>query len=111
VQRLTLCAYIKIFKEYKTINSLVIASFTGALPLFIEPVKKRAEVGILLIPRFFTAFLNFLKRRGISLTIPHWRTLMFIVATSVVGYAMKFEPETVKPIYRKIIRRFYLNFL
>lgn len=54
-----------------------------------------------MIPRFMTAFFNFVQNRTTkNLTIPEFKTFLFMMAMSVIAYAYTYEKETMKPIVK-----------
>ena len=84
---------------------LIAASVT--LGTFVESSAKISEMAMYLMPRFFDAFWKFLKRRGYCVSVPYGQVIIFCLSISGIIYNSRFDPDSVRPIYRKACGKFF----
>jgi hypothetical protein len=54
--------------------------------MFIESESKRAEMTLYILPRFFQAIWNFLKRRNLVIDIPHLEVIVFGFSMGIINH-------------------------
>ena len=106
IGRVTLCTWIRITgNANEKMMRLIAASVT--LGTFVESSAKISEMAMYLMPRFFDAFWKFLKRRGYCVSVPYGQVIIFCLSISGIIYNSRFDPDSVRPIYRKACGKFF----
>lgn len=78
------------------------------LATLVESQAKVSEMSLYVLPRFLDAFWNFLQRRGLVLSVPAGRVMMFSLASSVLTYCFEREVSSTQP---DILRGYYTSIM
>jgi hypothetical protein len=103
--KITICAYVTYMNRADS-WAMVLASL-GVIPAtFIESAAKISDFSLYVMPRFFDAFWKYLKRRGLTKTVPFFQVLLFSVSSGVISYASFWEDDTIKSTIKNLWKRF-----
>jgi len=103
------CATIKFGQGYTYRGySILAAACLVVLATLVESQAKVSEMSLYVLPRFLDAFWNFLTRRGLVLSVPGGRVLMFSLASSVLTYCFEQEVSSTQP---EVLRGYYTSIM
>eukprot|EP01112_Ceratiomyxa_fruticulosa_P013609 TRINITY_DN382_c0_g4_i3.p1 TRINITY_DN382_c0_g4~~TRINITY_DN382_c0_g4_i3.p1 ORF type:complete len:287 (+),score=41.25 TRINITY_DN382_c0_g4_i3:143-1003(+) len=80
-------------------NAIIAGSVAGLSMYF----SKSNEIALYLFARALESIFNALHKRGIVPSFKHGDSVLFAVCTSIMFYAFAWEPEALRPSYRKFI--------
>mmetsp|Transcript_11682 Transcript_11682/g.11739 ORF Transcript_11682/g.11739 Transcript_11682/m.11739 type:complete len:114 (+) Transcript_11682:101-442(+) len=106
ISKVTICVYLK-YIPIISMKLLVLVASLCVTATFIESPARVSELALYVMPRFLDALWKFFKRRGLVVPIPAAHTFMFSASLAAIMYCSKYEPEHLKPTYRKLADKFF----
>jgi hypothetical protein len=72
-----------------------------------EPVGRRIELALYVLPKTIEAFWKWLKKRNLVTDVPNGEIVLFAIAMAVIMYCYQNEEKNIKPSYLSILNSFY----
>ena len=88
--------------------NVILAGFMAPFfSIFFEPVSRRAELTVYMVPRWAEAFYAWLVKHGVARYVKNGEVILFAIAMAIICYCYQNEKDCIKPSYQGMFTRFF----